>query len=110
MKGLPTAWLHTEDELYDHLRGPAKNMEILATAFSSEKYEGTNRNEPILMAIHYEQGRVFHTTLGHMKKSLSCIGFMTTFVRGCEWAATGKVSFEVPADFPTATKSSHKSY
>ena len=33
-KGLPARWLHGNDELYSQLRGPAKNMEILATAFA----------------------------------------------------------------------------
>ena len=35
--------------------------------------------------------------------AMRCIGFQTTLIRGCEWAATGQVSFPVPADFPTAT-------
>src|SRR5439155_24658782 len=33
-KGLPKTWLHNNDELYNRLRGPAKNMTILATAYS----------------------------------------------------------------------------
>lgn len=32
MKGLPPAWLHANDELYSNLRGPAKNVTVLATA------------------------------------------------------------------------------
>ena len=35
-KGMRAEWLHTKDELYDMMRGPAKNMEVLATA-PSEK-------------------------------------------------------------------------
>lgn len=99
-KGLPTAWLHETDELYDRLRGPAKNMEILATAYSSEEKGGSGRHEPVMMTVRYRKGRIFHTTLGHSAQAMSCVGFMTTFIRGCEWAATGKVSFPVPADFP----------
>ena len=34
MKGLPARWFHGTDELYSLLRGPAKNMQILATAFA----------------------------------------------------------------------------
>ena len=30
LKGLPTEWMHAEDELYASLRGPAKNVEVLA--------------------------------------------------------------------------------
>ena len=33
MKGLPSAWLHTLDELYDHMCGPAENMTVLSTAY-----------------------------------------------------------------------------
>jgi len=32
MKGLPTTWLHASDEIYSQLRGPAKNITVLATA------------------------------------------------------------------------------
>ena len=110
MKGLPARWLHTEDELYDQLRGPATNMEILATAYSDEKYDGTKRHEPILMTIRYGDGRIFHTVLGHDKVALSCTGFMTTFVRGCEWAAKTKVTYALPEDFPDEKSSKTRTY
>ncbi len=110
MKDLPSTWLHAEDELYDQLRGPGKNMEILATAYSDEKYEGTKRNEPILMTINYEKGKIFHSALGHSKQALSCVGFMTTFIRGCQWAAGKKVTFEIPEDFPTQNSTSTRTY
>jgi hypothetical protein len=35
--------------------------------------------------------------------ALSCVGFIVTFQRGTEWAATGKVTQKIPAVFPTAT-------
>jgi type 1 glutamine amidotransferase len=104
MKGLPAKWLHAQDELYDRLRGPAKNLSVLATAYADPKKGGSGENEPMLMVIEYEKGRVFHTTLGHSDGAMKCIGFRTTFSRGCEWAATGKVTQKVPDDFPTAEK------
>jgi type 1 glutamine amidotransferase len=110
MKDIPIKWLHTEDELYDMLRGPAVNMEILATSYSSEKYEGTQHHEPILMTISYGDGRVFHTIMGHNKIALSCVGFMTTFIRGCEWSAKKTVTFEVPKDFPKEKNTSMRTY
>jgi uncharacterized protein len=107
-QGLPERWLHTKDELYDTLRGPAKNMTILATAFSDPKTGGTGRDEPMLMVLDFGKGRVFHTTLGHADYSMDCVGFITTLLRGTEWAATGKVTIEAPEDFPTAEKSSSR--
>jgi type 1 glutamine amidotransferase len=108
MKGLPPVWMHAKDELYEKLRGPAENMNILATAFASPEYNGTGRHEPMLMTLDYGRGRVFHTVLGHADYSINCVGFITTLQRGTEWAATGKVRQEVPKDFPTAEKANSR--
>lgn len=108
MKGIPEKWLHAQDELYDTLRGPAKNMTILATAYSDPKTGGTGRDEPGLMVIDFGKGRVFHTTMGHADYSMDCVGFITTLLRGTEWAATGGVTIDVPKDFPTPEKSSKR--
>src|SRR5258706_7899687 len=106
MAGLPAHWMHAADELYDRLRGPAENVTVLASAFSAKEQAGTGEHEPLLMAISFGQGRVFHTALGHNNgKDLAaqkCVGFITTLQRGVEWAATGKVTQKVPKDFPTA--------
>ena len=103
-KGLPNVWMHAGDELYATLRGPGKNMTVLATAHSDPANKGTGHDEPILMVLHYGKGRIFHTIMGHDVPALRCVGFITTFQRGTEWAATGKVTQKVPADFPTADK------
>ena len=47
-KGLPDTFMHTADELYNRLRGPAKNLTVLATAFSPKEMRGTGENEPML--------------------------------------------------------------
>jgi uncharacterized protein len=104
MKGLPAAWLHVSDELYDRLRGPARNVSVLASAMTDPKTGGSGEEEPVLMAIAYGQGRVFHSTMGHGTSQMKCVGFIVTLQRGAEWAATGKVTQKVPADFPTATE------
>ena len=103
-KGLPPVWMHAADELYDSLCGPAGNLTILATAHSDPANSGTGQDEPMLMTIRYGQGRVFHTTLGHDVEAMRSVDFIVTFLRGAEWAATGKVTQPVPPDFPTANE------
>ncbi|MCI0533754.1 MAG: ThuA domain-containing protein, partial [Verrucomicrobiales bacterium] len=88
LRGLPDKWMHTQDELYDRLRGPARNLRVLATAFSSRETNGSGEHEPMLMTLQFGQGRVFHTTLGHSVQAMKCVGFITTLQRGTEWAAT----------------------
>lgn len=95
-KGLPTRWMHAQDELYSKLRGPAKNLTVLATAFADPAKKGTGEHEPLLMALAYGKGRIFHDALGHGPKSMVDIGFITTLQRGVEWAATGKVTLPLP--------------
>tara|TARA_B100001964_G_scaffold230027_1_gene283013 strand:+ start:775 stop:1650 length:876 start_codon:yes stop_codon:yes gene_type:complete len=101
VKGMPAEWKHAKDELYDSLRGPAENMDVLATAYSAK----SKKHEPMIMTISYGEGRVFHTPMGHADYSMRCIGFYDVVRRGTEWAATGKVSLPLSENFPTAANS-----
>jgi len=109
-QGMPREWLHTQDELYDLLRGPAENMQVLATAYADKAKGGSGRHEPMLFTVTYGQGRVFHTPMGHAETAQECVGFITTLQRGAEWAATGKVTVPVPSDFPSPDKLSQRKF
>jgi len=100
-KGLPLRWMHQGDELYADLRGPGRNMTILATAYSNPANQGSGLDEPCLMVLRYGRGRVFHTTFGHDVLAQSSVDGIVTFQRGVEWAATGRVTQKLPRPFPT---------
>lgn len=101
MQDMPARWFQT-DELYNFMRGPGKNMHVLATAYSKRPRDngGSGKHEPMLFTIKYGKGDIFHTTLGHDVRSLRDKGFRVTFARGAQWAATGKVTIPIPKGMP----------
>ena len=106
MKGIPPTWMHGKDELYHNMRGPAKNLTILSSAYSSKKQGGTGEHEPITYEVKYGKGRVIITTMGHFWNGqtdwdgLHCVGFQTILARSVEYAATEKVTLPIPTEFP----------
>jgi type 1 glutamine amidotransferase len=101
-KGVPWNWLHPHEQLTHGQHGPAKDIIVLTYAFSKD----TKQNEVMEWVIPYGKGRVYTTMLGHLWKdgpdtAMRCVGFQTMFIRGVEWAASGKVTYPVPANFPT---------
>ena len=109
-KGMPKVWMTPKDECYAKLRGPAENITVLATGKDVSGKAPTDRHEPMLMVVRYSKGRIFHTTLGHDDYSCEGVGFILSFTRGTEWAATGKVTQPIPSDFPTASEASFREF
>ncbi len=110
-QGLPQRWKHCMDEIYERLRGPANNLNVLATAFSENRdwyQDATYRHEPLVMNLSYGHGRIFHLAMGHWTYSIQCEGFITLLKRGTEWAATNMVTQAVPSNFPTETDVSYR--
>ena len=70
---------------------PLPGAEVLAT---------TDANEPLLFASGSGKGRVFCTALGHDLGSMQETAFITTFLRGTEWAASGKVTLPSEIGLP----------
>jgi type 1 glutamine amidotransferase len=66
--------------------------EIIATAHDVSENQPGASGQPVLFASNYGAGRVFCTALGHELAGMNERGFITTFLRGTEWAATGKVT------------------
>jgi hexosaminidase len=108
LKGLPAEWTHFKDELYAKARGPAENMDVLATAWDDPAGGGSGRHEPVLWTVAWGRGRIFVTTMGHagndpaLRYSMECAGFQETLLRGAEWAATGAVTRPAPRDMTEA--------
>jgi len=106
-RGLPKSFAIRNDELYANLRWqPREGYHVLAAAWDDHAlYQGKARqptpgpglDQPMLWTTQYGKGRVFVTALGHDAEALTNPGFIVTFARGAEWAATGAVTQPVPA-------------
>jgi len=108
--GMPVRWMHKQDELYHGQRGPAEDVHILLTAYSDPAAGrgGTGKHEPIVWWIPYGKGKVVTNVMGHVGSldPMKCVGFRVLLLRSCEWVATGACVTRIPADFPTAEKTS----
>lgn len=106
-RGIRKSFAQPNDELYANLKWqPADKYHVLATAWDDHAlYQGKARqptpgpglHHPMLWTVQFGSGRVFGTALGHDVPAVKTPAFVTTFTRGTEWAATGKVTIPVPA-------------
>jgi type 1 glutamine amidotransferase len=108
-RGLKASFPQPKDELYANLRWqPADSFHILATAwddhslYNKEKARqpipGAGIHQPMLWTVSYGSGKVFVTVLGHDIPAVQTPAFITTFLRGAEWAATGSVTLPIPPE------------
>ena len=75
-----------DDELYAKLLGDAP-INTLVEADS----DWSKKTEALAFTVEYGKGRMFQETFGHDAKALENPTVQKLIVRGCEWAATGKV-------------------
>jgi type 1 glutamine amidotransferase len=111
VRGLPAAMPQPADELYANLKWqPAGSYHVIATAWDDHAlYNGKARqptpgsglDHPMLWTTQSGKGRVFVTALGHDVPAIRTNTFVATFVRGCEWAATGEVTISETLPAPT---------
>jgi type 1 glutamine amidotransferase len=56
--------------------------------------------DPLIFISHLGKGRVFCTVLGHDQAAMQEKAFITTFLRGTEWAASGRVTLPPEIGMP----------
>jgi len=92
----------TTDELW-HRMQVHPDRTVLCTAFSAKDRGGSGQDEAVAMATKLGKGRGFNLVLGHGVEHMRNVAWTTLMLRGTEWAATGKVTVPVPANWPAAT-------
>lgn len=96
--GLPESF-RISDELY-HSPKMSPDAHILATAYDDPANGGTGKDEPIIWTVNFGKGRTLYTALGHDVSAQQESGFVSTFTRSVEWAATGSVTLSVEGTLP----------
>lgn len=102
--GYPDQWQTANTEVYYFPRGPAENLTVLSYAYDST---ATKKMWPVEWVVRYGKGRVYNSSMGHLWRgetyppAYRCVGYQTTVIRAVEWLATGKVTYPIPANFPT---------
>jgi type 1 glutamine amidotransferase len=88
----------TADALF-HGLAIQPGTDVLAVA-KGDSGSARTSDEPALLAAGHGEGRVFCTALGHDRAAMHEREFITTFVRGAEWAATGTVTLGADIGLP----------
>ncbi len=91
-----------KDELWHRMR-KQPDLHVLCTAWSDKARGGSGEREVVAHCTQVGKGRCFNLVLGHDVPAMQNVGWRTLMTRGCEWAATGKVTIPLPAAWPTTT-------
>ena len=83
------------DELW-HRTGIRDDAQTLAAAWSSAERGGSGRDEPVLVAAPFGEGRSVALLLGHDARALANPSCAALLARSAEWAATGSVTIDPP--------------
>lgn len=83
-------------ELFDKGLFPPKHHPVNIPDGKLENMAGVNQDTPVMWTNKYGNGRTFVTTIGHGPGTWERFSFITLFVRGVEWAATGEVTLNEP--------------
>jgi type 1 glutamine amidotransferase len=109
--GFPAAWKSPMLEVYYDARGPANNVEVI----SYGKDPRFGDYWPIEWVVTYGKGRVYCSSFGHVWSDesethqpvdLLAADEQTLIPRAIQWLAKRQITVPVPADFPTADKTS----
>ena len=120
-KGAAEKWMAVEDDFFAGVFWhPQAQVEVLAAVpetvdeyvnvpgfadryqpvdKDTSKFEGMpmiGEEMPVMWINRYGSGRTFCCTLGHSDGTIKRVNFLTMFVRGVEWAATGEVTLDFP--------------
>lgn len=100
-RGMTGFYIH--DELWVNA-GTNEKYTLLGSASNEDIKEKGIPAQPAVMVSQYGAGRIFHTILGHDVRTMRNTGFQTLMLRGTEWAATGKVTQDLPQELQAAKK------
>jgi hypothetical protein len=120
-KDLPKRFNVIREDFYSNIiMNPEANVEVLASVYDTlewwkegwdtlpaarkatigvekpEDLPSVNKWQPVAWKNTYGSGRIFANALGNDYETWNRISYLTTLVRGVEWAATGKVTLGPP--------------
>jgi type 1 glutamine amidotransferase len=85
------------DELW-HRMQVQPEAHIICRAYSSTEQDGTGDYEPVAFTTSFGKGRGFNLVLGHDTNAMANPCWKLLMLRGTEWAATGRVTIDIPLD------------